>query len=252
MQADTRASIQAFVDSAVDAFELAGPICQLGFCPGGDSGPWARLRRRHPPGGHAGDGWQQAAEIGRLSLGDGAVRTVLCVDALGYAFEPRRMVAEIMRILAPGGTLLLCASEAIPQADQGPAYWRLTPRGLERLLWGMDARLVGWQGGENQPHTLYGVGFKAPLSRAMVSGTRRFLERFPARVDRLAGQAGRWRRLKEMLTRWSGRWLPGRAGRDYYKLEFAIQFSVDQDLKYELLQTSLPGAQTGTRLDLTE
>jgi SAM-dependent methyltransferase len=251
-KADTGSSIAAFVDSAIDAFELAGPLYQFGCCPKGDSGPWTRLRKGLPEGAYVDFGWAEEAEIERLPVPDGVARTVLCVDAFGYAFQPRRAMQEMTRILSPGGALLVCASVAVPPPDQPPAYWRLTPRGLEWLLSGMAARLVGWQGGEDFPHTLYGIGFKPPLGGTVLRGTTRFLDCFPARLDELAGPRG-WRRwLTEFLVGWVGRGSERRRRRDHYKLEFAVHFSVDQTLKDELLQGCLPSKQTGTRLDLAD
>ena len=245
-------AIEAFFDSAIDAFKLSGPVYQLGSCPSGDSGPWARLRESFPEGEHVGFGWEDETELERLPFPDGVARTVLCVDALGYAIEPQRAVEEMLRILSPGGALLVCASVEAPVPDQAPTYWRLTPRGLERLLSGMEARLVGWQGSEDFPHTLYGVGFKPPLSRAVLQGTNRFLDRFPARIGQMAGPVG-WRGwLRQLLAGWAGGRSQRRRRRDYHNLQFAVHFSVDRKLKHEVLQSCLPEGQTGTRLDLME
>jgi SAM-dependent methyltransferase len=242
-QADRASSIQAFVDSAIDAFELAGPLYQFGFCPNGDSGPRARLRKSLPEGAYVGFGWEDEAKIARLPIPDGAARTVLCVDALGYVIEPRRAVDEMVRILSPGGALLICASGAAAAAGREPAYWRLTPRGLERLLSGIEARLVAWQGDESFPHTLYGIGFKPPPGDAVLSGTNRFLDRFPARLDQLAGRIGWRRRLRQLLAAWVSSRPERRRWRDYYKLRFAVHFSVDRKLQDELLQSCLPSTE---------
>lgn len=246
-------SIQAFFDSALDAFKLAGPVYQLGSCPSGDSGPWARLRESSPEGRYIGFGWEEETEIERLPFPDGVARTVLCVDALGYAVEPQRAVEEMVRILAPGGALLVCASVEVPLPDQAPAaYWRLTPRGLERLLSGMEARLVGWQGGEDSPHTLYGVGLKPPLGRDVLQGTHRFLDRFPARIRQMAGQIGWPGRLKQFLAGLAAGRAERRRWRDYHSLQFAVHFSVDRRLKHDVLKSCLCEEQAGRRLDLME
>jgi SAM-dependent methyltransferase len=250
--AETGESSQAFVESAIDAFELARPLYQFGFCPKGDSRPWARLRGSLPEGADVDFGWVEEAKIARLPIPDGAARTVLCVDALGRVFEPRRAVNEMVRILSPGGALLICASGAAAVAGREPASWRLTPRGLERLLSGMDTRLVGWQGGESFPHTVYGIGFKPPLGDTVLQGTNRFLDRFSARLDQLAGRIGWRRRLRQFLAGWVSSDSQRRRWRDYYQLRFAVHFSVDRKLTDALLQGCLPSKKTGTRLDLTE
>jgi hypothetical protein len=126
------------------------------------------------------------------------------------------------------------------------------PLGLERLLSGVQARLVGWQGGERFPHTLYGIGFKPPVGAAVLQGTNRFLARFPTRIGQLAGAVD-WRgRLKQWLTGWAGSRSQRRRRRDYYKLDFAVHFSVDRSLRDNALASCLPGEDTGTRLDLMQ
>jgi len=250
--ADTGSSIEAFVESAIDAFELAGPLYQFGSCPNGASGPWARLRGSLPEEVCVGFGWEKEAKTARLPIPDGVARTVLCADVLGCIFEPRRAVDEMVRILSPGGALLIHASGTAAETGREPAHWRLTPRGLEQLLSGIEARLVAWQGEEGLPHTLYGIGFKPPLGDAVLSGTNRFLDRFPARLDQLAKRIGWRRRLGQLLAGGLSSQPERPRRRDYYKLRFAVHFSVDHKLKDELPQSCVPSKQTGTRLDLTE
>jgi SAM-dependent methyltransferase len=248
---DTVASIQAFVDCAIDAFELTGPVYRFGRGPAGGSGPWARLREGLGPRAYVDLFWEEDARIDRLPFPDGAARTVLCIDALGAAFQPHRAVGEMIRVLSPGGALLICSTAAASRPDQPPVSWRLAPRGLDRLLLGMAARVVGWQGDGDLPDALYAVGFKHPLGGNVLSGANQFLDRFPARLGQLARQAGWYTRLKRFLM--SGlanplwRRPPRRQG-----LQLAVHFSVDRRLRHEVLQGCLPVPQTGTRLDLME
>jgi SAM-dependent methyltransferase len=195
--------------------------------------------------------WGEEAEIERLPLPDGVAPAVLWIDALRYAFQPRRAVEEMMRILSPGGVLLVCASLAVSVPERASTDWRLTPRGLEQLLCGMEARLVGWQGGETFPHTLYGVGFKPPLGGAVLQGTNRFLARFPARIAELAESVG-WRgRLKRLHACLTGGRSQRRRWRDYYQLQLAVHFSVGREHRHEALGSCLSADETG-RLELME
>ena len=251
-KSDTGGSIEAFVDSAIDAFELAGPVYRFGFCPSGESGPQDRLREGFPEGVYVDFAWDQEVEIERLPFADGAARTVLCVDAPGNAFEPRRAMGEMIRILAPGGALLVCVSVASRVPERGGACWQLTPRGLDQLLSGMEARLVGWEGGEGMAHTLYAVGFKPPLSDVVLKGINRFLDRFPARIERLSKGGGWGGRLKRLLRDWAAKAWPRRGRRDQGGLQFVVHFSVDRNLKHDLLEGCMPSDVTGTRLDLRE
>lgn len=244
--------VQAFVDSAVEAFGLKGPAYQFGSSPRGDSGGRVSLPESLSGAGRVGFEWGDGAELGRLPLPDGVARTVLCIDTLGYAFEPRGAVEEMVRILAPGGALLVFTSAVGPVAEEAGACWRLTPRAVGRLLAGMEPRLVGWQGGDGLPHTVYGIGFKPPPGGAVLEGTGRFLDRFQARLREAAGPVGWRQRLKQVVFGWArGRWRRGE-GREHSKLQLAVHFSAERTLEHGLLESCLPGERIGTRLDIIE
>ena len=245
-------SIEVFVDCAVDAFELAGPLYQLGACPKGESESRARLRNGLPEDLRIDFEWAEETEIERLPLPDGVAPAVLWIDALRCALQPRLAVEEMLRILSPGGVLLVCASSAVSVPDQASTDWRLTPRGLEQLLSGMEARLIGWQGSEHSPHTLYGVGFKPPLDGAVLQGTNRFLARFPARIAQLAESVGWPVRLKQFLASLAGSRTQRRQRRDDYQVQLAVHFSVGRRHRHEALGSCLSADETGTRLDRME
>ncbi|MHC4180621.1 MAG: hypothetical protein ACYSWU_24240 [Planctomycetota bacterium] len=58
--------------------------------------------------------------------------------------------------------------------------------------------------------------------------------------------------MKQWLTGWAGSRSQRRRRRDYYKLDFAVHFSVDRSLRDNALASCLPGEDTGTRLDLMQ
>jgi SAM-dependent methyltransferase len=246
-----RDRVQAFVDSAAEAFGLTGPFYQVGFLPqaGTDTAWWPR--EGPGPAGPLGRPWHYPAEMDRLPLADAAAETVLCIGTPEYGWRPYQASEEITRVLAPGGALLICASVAGAGPEQTP-YWHLTPRSAERLLVGMAATLVGWQGADPFPHTIYGIGFKPPLRGTVPEGTSRFLAGFQARLDASAARAGWHRRLKDFLTAWTQSRSRRRHRRDYNKIQFAVHLSVDPDQKHNVLESCLPDQRTGTRLDLTE
>ena len=118
-------------------------------------------------------GWEvdRFSDLSRLPFGDGAARTVLCLEILGHLVDPVRPMQEMQRIMAPGGLLVVverappgeAASEEVPDpcwASQGDALaeqaslWRCTPAGLAHLLATFPVMLVAWQGRLSQPHTL--------------------------------------------------------------------------------------------------
>jgi SAM-dependent methyltransferase len=70
----------------------------------------------------------------RLPFRDRSFDTVLALEVLEHVGEPDRCVAEISRVLAPGGTLLLTVPLVAPLHQWPFDYWRYTTRGIEALL----------------------------------------------------------------------------------------------------------------------
>jgi SAM-dependent methyltransferase len=66
-------------------------------------------------------------DLAATGLGDGSVNAVLCVDAIQFAEEPSAAYAEIRRVLAPGGRVVLTCWEPVILEDE-----RLTER-LQRV-----------------------------------------------------------------------------------------------------------------------
>jgi SAM-dependent methyltransferase len=69
----------------------------------------------------------------QLPLRNDCFDLVLCTQMLEYAAEPRKVIAEIYRVLKPGGYLLLSAPAVHPQ-DSDRDSWRFLPGALRELL----------------------------------------------------------------------------------------------------------------------
>jgi len=246
--------VKAFVVSAADAFQLRGPICRI-EC------------RRDPDSGELGLGTLLRARFGqladvsflpdhqreaiRLPFPDGAVRTVLCVGARQFAAKPEETAAEIRRVLSPGGALLACVRVPDPASRPALASWRPTPQTVARLLMGMDATLVGWQGAETCPHTVYGVGFKPPVTGTAVDGTSRFIDDFQTQLEN-AAKGGDWRtRLRRFLSVW----LPVRSARrrrNDHRVRFIVHLTLHRNVAQDASPSGPHDEKTGTRLDLMD
>jgi SAM-dependent methyltransferase len=86
-----------------------------------------------------------ASDAGRLPFGDGALDVVVIWHVLEHLPEPERAIAEVVRCLRPGGTLVVAVPDLNGLASRiGGAAWlgldverhlyHFTPRGLEALL----------------------------------------------------------------------------------------------------------------------
>jgi len=216
-----REQVRAFVAAAASAFELRGPVYEFGSLqvPGQEGFADLRGTFAHLPyigcDMRSGPGVDRLEDLGQLSLDDEVAGTVICVDTLEHVFEARRGVEEMIRVLAPGGMLLLAAPLDFRIHAFPDDYWRITPGCMQRLLGPLDASLVGSQGVETFPHTVFGLGMKAPVpadfaprigyliqlleqsARRTVEG-RPFLARFKQRFGSLFRSKGERRRMNEM------------------------------------------------------
>jgi SAM-dependent methyltransferase len=69
-----------------------------------------------------------------LPLRDGSAGTVLAMALLSYVPEPRRMLGEAHRVLAPGGVLIVECVQMSPLWNPPHDYWRFTQHGARLLL----------------------------------------------------------------------------------------------------------------------
>jgi hypothetical protein len=88
---------------------------------------------------------------------------VLCIETFEHVFEVRRGFDEVFRLLKPGGVFVVTSPLNFRIHGYPDDYWRMTPNCLRRLLEPYAARLSGYQGYHAFPHTVMGVGIKAPI-----------------------------------------------------------------------------------------
>ena len=69
-----------------------------------------------------------------MPFSDASMDVVLCTQVLEHIPEPGAVVAEIRRVLKPGGTLLLSVPSIFPQHGSPGDYWRYMPQGLQWVL----------------------------------------------------------------------------------------------------------------------
>jgi len=251
-----REQVHAFLESAIEAFELDGPIYEFGYSSAEDAAGAAESRNIFPLGDCFGDELDDGAkfdpldELVKLPIPDDVARTVVCSGVLGHVFEPQRAVKEMIRILVPGGILLVCEPVGGSQSERRDRYWGITPQTMQWLLGGLKATLVGWQGAEELPHTVFGIASKPPANERFLRGTGPFLDGFQQRLDEAAAHVGWWKRLKIRLTTRASSADGHRGRRDFYQARFVVNLPVDRQLKHHLLQDGPPAAKTGTRIDL--
>ncbi len=87
-----------------------------------------------------------SSDATRLPLADDSVDTLITLEMLEHVPDPRSVVAELARVLKPGGTVFLSVPSAVPRHDHHD-FWRFTAQGLKQLCgpWfdGAEVRVFG-------------------------------------------------------------------------------------------------------------
>lgn len=111
------------------------------------------------------------ADGASLPFGEGTFDTVLLLEVLEHVSLPERVLAEIGRVLAPGGVLLLSMPFLYPLHDAPHDYQRLTAYGLQHAV-----RRAGLDGAAPMPRCtgLHAAALLAAIAcaDAVLSATR--------------------------------------------------------------------------------
>ncbi len=84
----------------------------------------------------------------QLPFADASFDTVLSIEVLEHVPDPTRMMGEMVRVLRPGGALLLTVPFAAQLHQLPYDYWRYTPNGIRALLerHGLEVRAIERRG----------------------------------------------------------------------------------------------------------
>ncbi len=249
-----RDNVRAFVAAAAESFQPAGPVFEFGsfVVPGqehiGDLRPLFPGRKYTGCDMREGAGVDRVEDISRLTLADDSVPTIVCVETLEHVFEVRKAVDEMMRVLAPGGIIMVSTPFNFYLLNYPGDYWRLTPSCLQGLVAPLGATAVGWQGVDSFPHTVFAIGCKSPVPTWFGERFGKFTANFTRRLQTLAA-AEPWRkRFKRRVTGIFRSKGERRREQSYYKSQWIGSFTVGEPLKMprqavaEMLQTEVAGS----------
>ena len=145
-----------------------------------------------------------------LALLGSSFDSVVCLEVLEYVWQPGAALAEIARVLKPGGTLLL-STPFLHRIDDPGDYWRFSEPALRRLLHESGFEVVRCVA---QGHAL---GVAAGVLRYAVSVQRAWITRVLSIVLRpffaglLAADAGAAQRTPVLATFTTGYLVVARA-----------------------------------------
>lgn len=253
-----RDNVRAFVELTAQCFQPQGPIFEFGSLQVEDSGAEINIREFFPNQRYIGcdmrpgPGVDRVEDLGGLTLSDGEAPTIICLDTLEHCFEARKAVDEMVRVLAPGGLLIVAVPMNFRVHNYPADYWRFTPGCIERLLSPLDATLTVWQGEDKHPHTVLGIGCKSPVAANFMEKANLLTENFQnwlnqqAQAVPLGQRARQW--FKQLVASKGQR----RAMADYYTARFMINASVNGAGAHPSVPApKFAAKKTGSRIDLS-
>lgn len=223
-----RDNVRALVRVAAETLAVAGPVYEFGSYQVEGQQGIADLRSFFAGRNYIGcdmrpgPGVDRVEDLGELTLADDTAGTIVCVETLEHVFEVRRAADEMMRVLAPGGVLIVTSPFDFRLHDYPSDYWRLTPSCLARLFAPLDGLVVGWQGLESDPHTVFAIGCKGPVPEHFAAGVTQFRAQFQAWLDEQAAHVP----LGRMLKRWTIGMLRSKGERRREQAEFDVGYTI--------------------------
>jgi SAM-dependent methyltransferase len=219
---------KAFCRLVAETLDCPGPVFEFGSYQVDGQEGYANLRELFPGKEYIGcdmrpgPGVDRVEDVTAIGLPDGSAGTVLCIETFEHVFEVRRAFDEVFRILKPGGIFVITSPLNFRIHGYPDDYWRMTPNCLRRMLQPYGARMSGYQGYRAFPHTVMGVGIKAPIGGNDAG-----------RLARLVAAYDGWRReaesalpLSVKLRRLASRIYRSKGERrmvaEYYTAEFRI------------------------------
>jgi predicted AlkP superfamily phosphohydrolase/phosphomutase/SAM-dependent methyltransferase len=224
-----RAHVRQFIASAARWFEFKPPIYEFGSFQVAGQERLGDLRPLFPGARYVGcdlrpgPGVDRIEDVMNLSLADDSAPSLICVETLEHVFDPRRAIDEMIRVLAPGGVLLISTPFYFHIHEHPHDYWRITPDCLARLLEPLAGRVIGYQGTATTPHTVYGIGVKDPAPADFSQRAERFIDHFQGELRRAAASIpwkARWHARLRGLRRGKGE---RRRAREYFNCHFSTR-----------------------------
>jgi SAM-dependent methyltransferase len=219
---------KAFCRLVAETFDCPGPVFEFGSYQVEGQEGYANLRAMFPGREYVGcdmrpgPGVDRVEDVTAIRLPHESVGTVLCIETFEHVFHVSRAFDEVHRILKPGGIFVITSPLNFRIHGYPDDYWRMTPSCLRRMLEPYAARVSGFQGYRAFPHTVMGIGMKAPISSdcvARASGLVSAYRDWARSTESALPGFEKLRRLASRIYRSKGE---RRQVADYYEAEFHV------------------------------
>jgi SAM-dependent methyltransferase len=180
-------SFQHFARLCASSLPILEPVYEFGSWQPPDQRSLADLRPFFPGRKYIGADMREGPGVDcllnlhHLDLPDSSVGTALLIAVIEHVEFPRQALAEVYRVLMPGGWVAIASHMNFPIHSHPCDYWRFTPEGFRSLLRDFSAVVVSQAGDDSlNPQSVVGVGFKhvAPTTVALETGLRHWNTQF--------------------------------------------------------------------------
>ena len=160
---------KAFCRLVAETFDCPGPVFEFGSYQVDGQEGYANLRELFPGKDYVGcdmrpgPGVDRVEDVTAISLPDGSAGTVLCIETFEHVFEVRKAFDEVFRVPQARGHFRHHVAAEFPDSWLSRRLLADDPNCLRRMLAPYAARVTGYQGYQAFPHTVMGVGLKAPV-----------------------------------------------------------------------------------------
>jgi SAM-dependent methyltransferase len=113
-----------------------------------------------------GPGVSHVHDLHHLGLGSSTVATAVVLDTIEHVRRPWEALAEVERVLAPGGLAIVTSVFFFPIHEFPDDHWRFNDSALDELLTPFDQRYARVAGPALLPHTVAGIAAKDPVDPA--------------------------------------------------------------------------------------
>lgn len=182
-----RGNILEFVRVLCEGLDLPEPIIEIGsyLVPdqlySADLRPLLEGKRFIGCDSREGPGVDRIEDVHTLSFSDQSIGSIFLLETLEHVRDPIRAMAEVHRVLRPGGVVIASSCMDTPVHEHPADYWRFPPQGFDLLLASFSPRRVYVQGRPDFPHSLVGVAFKGedPAREEALAALDPMLRRIP-------------------------------------------------------------------------
>ncbi len=185
---------KAFCSLVAQTFDCPSPVFEFGSYQVEGQEGYANLRELFATKGYVGcdmrpgPGVDRVENVTAISLPDESAGTVLCIETFEHVFEVSKAFNEVFRLLKPGGIFVITSPLNFRIHGYPDDYWRMTPNCLRRQLSPYAARVSGFQGYHAFPHTVMGVGLKAPVTADGVAKLEQLVDAYQSWLEQTAAR----------------------------------------------------------------